>query len=324
MDDFLLIGIGASAGGFAPLSTLVKRMPPDLNAAVFVVMHLSLPNPLKTCLSSPGGLPVRDAIDLDRFEPGNCYVCPADRYLEVENGILRVEQSPKESVHRPSVNALFRSAALNYGRRMVGVLLSGSLYDGSAGLWQIKKHGGITIVQDPVEAKYPDMPQNAINHVGVDFVLPVSRIADKLLELTAQNRERARAGPAKVLIVEDEALVAKNLRAGLESFGYEVVGIAETGETALAVATKTSPELVLMDIGLPGSISGVEAARAIWDQLQIPVVYLTAYTDLETLNAVKTTENYGYVAKPVHMEAVRAAVELALSRREKERRTGST
>jgi len=189
--DFLLIGIGASAGGLTPLSTLVKRMPPHLNAAVFVVMHLSLPNPLKTFLNSPGGLPIRDAIDLDRFEPGNCYVCPADRYLEVENGILRVEQSPKESVHRPSVNALFRSAALNYGRRMVGVLLSGALYDGSAGLWQIKKHGGVTIVQDPAEAKYPDMPQHAINHVGVDFVLPVSRIADKLIELTAQNRARA-------------------------------------------------------------------------------------------------------------------------------------
>lgn len=321
MDNFLLIGIGASAGGFTPLSTLVKRMPRNLDAAVFLVMHLSLPNPLAACLNSPGGLPIRDAIDLDRFEPGNGYVCPPDRYLSVENGILRVEQSPKESVHRPSVNALFRSGALNYGRRMVGVLLSGAMNDGSAGLWQIKKHGGVTIVQDPAEAKYPDMPQNAIKHVGVDFVLPVERIADKLIELSASNRASAREG-VRVLIVEDEALVAKNLHAGLQSFGYDVVGIAETGETALAVATRTSPELVLMDIGLPGSISGVEAARAIWDRLQIPVVYLTAYTDLETLNAVKTTENYGYVAKPVYMEAVRAAVELALSRREKERRIG--
>lgn len=320
MDDSLIIVLGFSAGGIDPALQLLTRMPADLPATIFVVTHRSLPHTLAQLLDERLKLRSRTAADLDRFEPGYVYVCPGDQYLSLENGIMRVEHSPKESVHRPSINALFRSAAHSYGRRVVGILLSGLMNDGSAGLWQVKKHGGITIVQDPNEAAWSDIPQNAIDDVDVDFILPIDRIADKLIELARDRHWSTATHPPSVLIVEDEALVAHNLRAGLQTCGYAVAGIAESGERAIALAEETRPSVVLMDIRLPGAVNGIDAARRIWDRMQIPIVFLTAYTDDETLDQVGATEHYGYVAKPARIEAVQAAIELALSRREKEAR----
>ena len=326
MPEHNIIAIGASAGGIGALGQLFAAMPCDLNAAVFLVLHRPAPqwgegaDRLVAVLERFSTLPVCEAEDLQRFRTGTIYVCPGDRHLLVEDGIVRLERSPKETHVRPSIDVLFRSAALSYGRRVIGVVLTGMLYDGVSGLWEIKKRGGVAIAQDPNEAQYSDLPRSAIDNGFVDYVLPLEAIAEKISHLTAQSACRDRGVPIRVLIVEDEALVASNLRAGLKSFGYEVTGLAERGEEALAMAAGTIPDLVLMDIGLPGSMTGVEAARAIWERLQIPVVYLTAYADLETLNQVKTTENYGYVVKPVQLDAVRAALELALTRRQKEER----
>ena len=231
---------------------------------------------------------------------------------------MRVEQSPQEGLYRPSIDALFRSAALTYGRRTIGVLLTGMLNDGTAGLWQIKKRGGVTIVQDPEDAQFQDMPRSAITEVVVDFVLPLQSIALKLVELTRQHPSGSE--PRTVLIVEDEAVVAENLERGLKELGYVVIGSVPTAETALEVAAGKQPDIVLMDIHLAGPMKGFEAARRIWERFQIPVVYVTAYADSETLNDAKTTENYGYIVKPFHTQAVHAAIQIALARREKEMR----
>jgi DNA-binding NarL/FixJ family response regulator len=125
---------------------------------------------------------------------------------------------------------------------------------------------------------------------------------------------------AKVLIVEDEGVVAKNLELRMKKLGYEVVAVVNSGEAAITAAAERRPDVVLMDIYLAGRLTGVEAARRIWEQLQIPIVYITAFADLETLNEVKTTEAYGYVMKPFQSEAIHAAIQLALNRREKELR----
>jgi chemotaxis response regulator CheB len=328
-----IVVMGASAGGVAVMTRVLKRLPEDFSAVVFCVVHRpAVPwgasaDDLVNVLGVQAGLRVRAAVDSERFQTGNVYVCPSNYHLLVESGFIRLERSPKEVYVRPSIDVLFRSAALSYGRRVIAVLLTGALYDGTSGLWEIKKRGGVTIVQDPSEVEFPAMPRTAIDNVAVDYVLPVHSIADKLIELTSQDAAKSRSAGAmpKVLIVEDEGVVAKNLELRLKKLGYEVVASVNSGEAAItAVADKgpdvVLPDIVLMDIYLAGRLTGVEAARRIWEQLQIPIVYITAFADLETLDEVKTTEAYGYVMKPFQTEAVHAAIQLALNRRERELR----
>jgi len=319
-----VIVIGGSAGSMKPLGCLASSLPANLQAAVFLMAHYTLPKFLYGILQDCK-LRVRNAVDLERVEPGNLYVCPADNNVSLENGVMRVERSPRESVSRPSINALFRSAAMTYGRRVVGVVLSGLLADGTSGLWHIKKYGGVTMVQDPASAEFPAMPQSAINDVAIDFVLSVEGIAQKLIELAPKEPSLfcMPARGVRVLIVEDESLVANNLAAGLKEHGYTVSAIARSGESALESALTMNPDVILMDIRLGGSLSGTETARRIWERFQIPVVYVTAFADADTLNEVKTTVNYGYVVKPFATEAAHAAIQLALDRREKELRFGS-
>jgi chemotaxis response regulator CheB len=314
--------IGASAGYLAALTRLAVALPSQLPAAIFVVIHRSTTHFLTEILSNKARMPVRLAADEEPFEFGNLYVCPADQYLSLENGIIRVEHSPKDSIYRPSLNALFRSAALAYGKRVVGVVLTGMLDDGSAGLWQIKKRGGVAIVQDPLDAQFPAMPESAIANVSVDYILPIEGIAQKLVELTGYDPNGDLYPPkaVNVLIVEDDRVVAANLQEHLDDLGYSVQGPVASGEEAMALIAESEPNVVLMDIHLAGHLTGVQVARRIWEQYQIPVIYVTAYADPVTLQHVKTTEAYGYIVKPFHCKAVETAIELALDRREKELR----
>jgi chemotaxis response regulator CheB len=241
--------------------------------------------------------------------------------MVLENGLIRLQPSPPEQRFRPCVDVLFKSAAATYGRRVVGVLLSGANgNDGAAGLWQIRHRGGVAIVQDPIDAKWPGMPQGAVDNVAVDFVLPVAQIAPKLIELVVRQPVEPAAASPRLLIVEDESVVATNLEQSLKGMGYDVIDWVPTGEAAIEIAARAHPDVILMDIHLAGALTGIDAARRIWQRLQIPVVYCTAHADIETLKAVQTTESYGYIVKPFQSPAVRAAVELALARREKELR----
>lgn len=141
-----IITIGGSAGALGALQPLCRELPVNLPAALFVVIHRSQepqdPDPLCRSLARVSALPVHSAADSQRFHPGNIYVCPPGYHLSIENGVMRVQQSPKEGMYRPSIDLLFRSAAFTYGRRTIGVLLTGMLTDGTAGLWQIKRRGG--------------------------------------------------------------------------------------------------------------------------------------------------------------------------------------
>ena len=132
---------------------------------------------------------------------------------------------------------------------------------------------------------------------------------------------RTVARPPQILIVEDESVIATNLQQSLCEMGYDVIDWVPTGEEALDVAARAHPDLILMDIHLAGALDGVATARRIWQTQQVPVVYCTAHADLETLKAVESTESYGYVVKPAQSNAIRAVVELALARREKELRS---
>jgi two-component system chemotaxis response regulator CheB len=182
-----IITIGVSADGLDALKTIVSNLPADFPAAVFIVRHIGAGGRklLANILSRSGPLRAFYPEDRDSIQPGRIYVAPPDHHLSIEDGCVRVTHGPKENRHRPSVDVLFRSAALAYGSKVVGIVLTGNLNDGTAGLLAIKKCGGVAVVQDPAEAPCPSMPRSAVERVSVDHCLPVSGIAPLLLTLAS-------------------------------------------------------------------------------------------------------------------------------------------
>ncbi|GAC1652327.1 MAG: hypothetical protein NVS4B12_23680 [Ktedonobacteraceae bacterium] len=185
-----IIVIGASAGGVEALITLVAQLPGNLRATLFLVIHHSAtcPSALPQILSRWGPLPAYHATEGMRIEQGKIYVAPPDHHLEVSLGSVHLGTGPKEQHVRPAVDVLFRSAARAYRSRVVGVILTGAVHDGTAGLQAVKQHGGVTVVQDPTEAAWPSMPQSALAQVAIDYVLPLARLAPLLIHLAGPSR----------------------------------------------------------------------------------------------------------------------------------------
>jgi two-component system chemotaxis response regulator CheB len=182
-----IVVLGASTGGIEALQAVVRDLPKDFAASIFVVLHIapSSPNYLHRILERAGSLPASTVTTSQTFEPGHIYVAPADHHLLFDkNGSLQVTRGPKENLARPSIDVLFRSAAAVYGSRVIGVVLTGSLDDGTAGLWAIKERAGIAIVQNPEEAIAPSMPLNALKLVEVDHCAALAKIPALLLQLT--------------------------------------------------------------------------------------------------------------------------------------------
>jgi two-component system chemotaxis response regulator CheB len=180
-----IIVIGASAGGVEALTRLVSLLPGDLPAAVFVVVHIppDATSLLPDILSRKGRLSATHARDGEPIRPGRIYVAAPDRHLLVKQGHVRLTRGPRENATRPAVDPLFRTAAQAYGARVVGVVLSGTLDDGTVGLGVVKSRGGVALVQDPHDAMYAGMPESAIQNVPVDSVLNVEGLAAELARL---------------------------------------------------------------------------------------------------------------------------------------------
>lgn len=170
-------------------------LPRDLQASILVVQHLHprFPSQLPTILERAGPLPVRFAADGERREIGHVYLAPPDNHLLLADGKLRVTHGPKENRHRPAIDVLFRSAARMYGSRVVAVVLSGTLDDGAAGLRAVKSCGGVTVVQDPKEARYAEMPTSALMTLNVDHCQPLPDIAALIVRLAREPAEPAHA-----------------------------------------------------------------------------------------------------------------------------------
>jgi two-component system chemotaxis response regulator CheB len=185
-----IIVMGASAGGIETMRTVLETLPWDLPASVFVVLHTTEDSPgvLPEILNRRSGLPAMYAVHNAPILPGRVYIAPAgQRHLLLDRGSVRLQPGPRENRTRPSIDALFRSASYAYGNQVVGVVLTGNLDDGSAGLADIKTRGGLAVVQDPEEAIAPSMPASAIESTDVDFVLPAAAIGPKLVELVASE-----------------------------------------------------------------------------------------------------------------------------------------
>jgi two-component system chemotaxis response regulator CheB len=222
-----IIVVGTSAGGVEALLDFVKSFPPDFSGSIFIVLHLSpfSNTNLPRILSKAGPLPAVQAKDGDKIEKGKIYVAPPDHHLILEKGNhIAVSKGPKENRFRPSVDALFRSAALVYGPRVIGVVLSGLLDDGTSGMWNIKRHGGIAIVQDPGEALFPSMPQNVMQYVEVDHVLPAAGIGG-LLTLMAIEKAPKRPERTK----EEMDLLKMEVIIASRDNAFEL-GILDMGE----------------------------------------------------------------------------------------------
>ncbi len=185
-----IVVIGASAGGVEAISGLVATLPRDLRAAVFVVLHVSRARSvLPEILTRVSRLPAEHPADGDEIEYGRIYVAPPDHHMTVAGGRIRIQHGPTENGVRPAIDPLFRSAAHEYGSRVVGVVLTGSLDDGTAGLAAVKNAGGVAIVQEPGEAFAPSMPRSAMEYVQVDHVLPLREIGGLLSSLAREHAE---------------------------------------------------------------------------------------------------------------------------------------
>ena len=200
-----IIVVGTSAGGVEALCEMTKHLPRNLDASIFVVMHIGTETMLPQILSRCGTLPAVKAENEKRYEAGCIYCAPAHCHLSIKDHKMVLRRGPRENGHRPSADVLFRSAARTHRSKVVGVVLSGGRDDGSAGLYAIKARGGVAIVQDPNEALTPNMPQNALNMVDIDFCLPVRQIADVLVQLTTGKATNITESPNGGTNMEDQA-----------------------------------------------------------------------------------------------------------------------
>ena len=180
-----IIVVGASLGGVAAMCRLVAALPANFPAAVFVVIHIPgyAASRLPALLTRSGKLPAVHPLHGQPVQPGHIYVAPPDNHLILHDDVIRVERGPTENGHRPAIDVLFRTAARTWGARTIGVILTGSMDCGVGGLLAVKAAGGITIAQDPAEAECGELPSNAINRVGVDYIARVDAIAALLVRL---------------------------------------------------------------------------------------------------------------------------------------------
>jgi two-component system chemotaxis response regulator CheB len=212
-----IIVIGASAGGFEALKKVVKKLPPDLGASIFVVWHIppNVTGILPEVLNRAGQIPAANAIDGEAIEPNRIYVAPPDHHLLVEPGRVRVTKGPRENRFRPAVDPLFRSAAYAYNHEVIGVILSGALDDGTSGLWTVKHRGGLAIVQDPADAEFPSMPRNALDEVSVDHIVPASEIAALLVRVSEEEIVTPE------VCMEEDKLTETEIKIAMEDSGFE-------------------------------------------------------------------------------------------------------
>jgi two-component system chemotaxis response regulator CheB len=219
-----IVVAGASAGGVEALRAVVAGLPADFPASMLIVLHLPrhAPSALPAILGRSTTLPVAAAVDGDRLRAGHIYVAPPDRHLLVVDDHIGLSRGPTENGHRPAIDPLFRSAALAGGPRVIGVVLSGSLDDGAAGLAVVTRRGGLAVVQDPEDALHPSMPRAALERVEARHVVPAARIGPVLAAAVGDRLEPE--GPdtdhtlvAEMVVSELDPLSAENV---FEPAGY--------------------------------------------------------------------------------------------------------
>jgi two-component system chemotaxis response regulator CheB len=200
-----IVVIGGSAGALDALRPILAGLPADLPAAILIVLHVGEVSYLPAILDRSSTLPVVSATSGAKIEPGRVYVGPPGVHFLVHDSHILLRRGPRENLSRPAVDALFRSAGASLGGRVIGIVLSGSLSDGTAGLRAIKRCGGFTIVQQPEDAEVPSMPRSALGYADVDHVCAAADMAELLGRLV---REPAGPSPEVPTDIRLEAAIA--------------------------------------------------------------------------------------------------------------------
>lgn len=211
-----IIVIGASAGGLNALAEMVQSLPIGLDAAYCVVLHLSrkgIGDFVVHRLNKVTTLNCSMAVNGAEIEKGHIYVAPPNHHLLVKNGKILLGSGPQENRFRPSIDVLFRSAAVAYTSHAIGIILSGMLDDGTSGMWAIKRSGGICVVQDPNHAEYPDMPLSVINNMEVDYVSELSAMGGLVSHITSLDRGSNIPAPREVIL---ESQIAEKTAVGID------------------------------------------------------------------------------------------------------------
>lgn len=202
MGDCHIIAIGGSAGSVKVIQEICRSLPSDLSAAILIVVHVAFDssNWLAGILESGGPLPASTAMNGEAVEKGRIYVAPAGDHLLLDGRILRLGRGPRENMARPAIDPLFRSAGISAGARAIGLLLSGMLNDGASGLTDLKRCGGVTIVQNPLDAAEAAMPSAALQACDVDYRAPASDLADLLVRLTQERPGQSPVPPESIAL----------------------------------------------------------------------------------------------------------------------------
>jgi two-component system chemotaxis response regulator CheB len=269
---------------------LVPRLPQHLAAAIFIVMHLpaSPPSVLHLLLQAKSRWPVLPAVDGATVRQGLITVAVNDHHLLFAQGRVRLARGPRENRARPAIDATLRSAALEFGPRTIGVVLTGNLDDGTAGLWAVKDRGGVAISQSPEEAEYPSMPRNAIAHAPVDHVVSIAELPELLGRLAQETVvPQVVSSGRETLAIEDRIAAGENaLNAGILSIGSPSVNtcphchgtlmeLNDAGPLRFRCHTghAFSPESLLVDLdntideGLWSVLRSIEERQMLLDQL---------------------------------------------------------
>lgn len=188
--DYIVV-IGTSAGGFAALSALISQLKEDMNAAFFVVMHLSnqgVGDYLIDRMQKTTSLPCKAARDHVDIKKGTIYFGQPDVHLIIKENKIILGKGPVENRWRPAIDVLFRSAAASFGSHTIGIVLTGLLDDGTSGMTAIKKCGGTCIVQDPEEAEFPDMPSSVLKCIEADYSIPLAMMGETIHKVIQENK----------------------------------------------------------------------------------------------------------------------------------------
>lgn len=302
-----LVVVGASAGGVDALQALVASLPPEFPAAVLVVLHVPATGTsvLPGILARHGPLPATFAEQEVELERGQIYVAPADNHLLVRDGHLRLSKGPRENGHRPAIDPLFRSAARAHGNRVIGVVLSGLLDDGAAGLRFVKDRGGAAVVQDPNDAAFPSMPRAALELTEADRIVGAKDMGSALCELIDISIPRDSQAPG-----DPDGAVAADRAVD----GFDRVETQDPAATAELVA------------GPPSALTCPECGGALWEQVNGQTVRFACHVghaySLQSLLEEQGRDLEGTLWSAVRALEERADVHRRIARRTSERRGG--
>lgn len=241
-----IVVIGASAGGVLAIKELAASLPATFNAPIFIVQHVAsyATSMLPEILNHVGPLKAIHPNDGDPIRAGYIYIAPPDHHLLVETDRVLIKKGPKENRFRPSIDALFRSAAYTFGAGVIGVVLTGLLDDGTSGMWSIKRLGGIGIVQEPDDAQYPSMPSSVLEYVDVDHIVPLAELGALLTRLTT---EESTPTPAELASDEKKRLETE-VQIAAQKNAFDM-GILDMGQLTPLTCPECSGALVRFSEG---------------------------------------------------------------------------